>query len=204
MTSRAEHLRYAGVEDGAAPLGSELVREALDFSLVERALVVTDGTVTTVLEALMGEPIVVRKMRPPCSAPRWALEWLNVERSREIGLRAVLLCGGRTGVPYLYGESIFVRARLPREVRVGLRETDVPLGKLLRSARVESFREAVGVWTESACALAPYFGLRSDEVLIARSYGVQLAGNQRALAITEKFPSGLFPQPTSTQQRASS
>ncbi|AGY59792.1 chorismate--pyruvate lyase family protein [Gloeobacter kilaueensis] len=145
---------------------------------VLRLLLVTDGTVTELLEAYFLEAIVVRK--------------LAVGREDEDAFaREVLLVGARSGQCYVHARSLIWPQRLDERLRRGLFETDRGIGQLLRENRIESYRELERCWREPAGARAGYFGVDAGVELLARRYRV----HSRAaviMQITERFSPRLF------------
>jgi chorismate-pyruvate lyase len=108
-------------------------------------LMTTDGTVTIMLEQIVGERITtagldhyVDQVDPDAAAalPYPASSMLT---------RTTRLIGSETGIVYVWATSVFCPDALPEEVRTALLTTGEPLGRLLRANRVESFREILSI-----------------------------------------------------------
>jgi chorismate-pyruvate lyase len=87
-------------------------------------------SVTHLLETLTGEPLTADVLRQYSTTARAGND-LEVGVGRTITQRIVVLKGHRTGVPYVYAESVFVPERLPLQVRTELEHTSDPIGRIL-------------------------------------------------------------------------
>lgn len=156
-----------------------------DLSLLQKTLLITDGTVTQLLGVFTGEPIRVEKLEhelvqggpPP----------LGVD-AREPVLSRVILLRGETR-PYMYAHSWLVPARMPAAMQDAMRQTDTPIGQLWKTSRLETFREIVEFRRERDSAVSALLG--ADGPLLSRSYVIHAGGRPMGL-ITEKFPAALF------------
>jgi chorismate-pyruvate lyase len=81
--------------------------------------------------------------------------------------------------------------RLPPAVLEGLVETGRPIGKLLASSRIETFREIVGIGFEPAGECADHFGVDPASNLVFRTYRIHVQ-QRPVMRITEKFPTSWF------------
>jgi chorismate-pyruvate lyase len=97
-------------------------------------------TVTHLLEALTGEPLVADVVRQ-YSMPAEAGNTLGVGAGQTITQRIAVLKGGVTMVPYVYAESAFVPARLPESARLQLERTSDPIGRVLAAHGLDHARE---------------------------------------------------------------
>ncbi len=186
MTSETRSDRPPAARERAATwLGKAGSRE-----LLHRILLATDGTVTTILEAYAGEPIeavrLAQSLRP--ARPQEA-ELLDVGTASPVLDRHVLLRGVRSGTTFLYGESVLVPERLDPSIVDRLGSTNEPIGQLLRTSRLETFREVLAVGEQPAGSHGTYFDSGEDALLLFRTYRVILRG-QPILLITEKVPAG--------------
>jgi chorismate-pyruvate lyase len=153
---------------------------------LQRILLATDGTVTDILEARYDEAIrSVKIFQAPMTAHDDVCSLaLNGE---ELVLRKVLLRGTVSQRNYVYAESMLVPSRLELMMH-DLEQADIPIGRLMRRMRMESFREILGCWLEPAREIGEYFGVETHTDIIARKYQIFVRG-QPAMLITEKFPS---------------
>lgn len=163
------------------------------LGILQRALLVTDGTVTNLLEVYGDEPVHVVKLAqrfdpvpPDQTDPGLAHE--------AVLLRTVLLQGVHSRRNMLYAHSILTVDRLDPRIVDGLLHTDCPVGRLLARYRVETFREIAAVGFEPAATCAEYFDVDTNDTLVFRTYRV-LVDQKRVMEITEKFPLTLFRDP---------
>jgi len=156
---------------------------------LQRAITVTDGTVTRLIEAF-AEPVIIQKLREQ-ELPRGPLDaWPDLPAGVRVVARDVLIRGRISGRVFLHAQSLVVLDHLDDVLRRELLETEKPIGKLIREHRRESFRELLGHTVESAGTLAPYFDCRPEDPLVARVYRICLGGRP-AIQITERFPGTL-------------
>jgi chorismate-pyruvate lyase len=159
--------------------------EDASLSLLQKALLVTDGTVTQLLEVFAGEPIRVKKLQQ--SVVKGGPAALAVGDDEHVISRRILLCGDRRA--YLHAESWLVPARMPREMQEALNLTDTPIGQLWKAARLETFREIVDFRHESNPKVAGLLGGGTD--VLSRSYLVNTGGRPMSLVV-ERFAADLF------------
>lgn len=161
------------------------------LSLMQRILLVTDGTVTHIVEAYAGEPIQVVKLDQ--SFDTWASQSpdISLSENEPIVRRKVLLRGSRSQANYVYAESVILTDRLDPRVRDELISTEEPIGKILTHSRTETFREVIRSGRQPAGAVGQYFGIEESEPLIFRTYTIN-AGARPIMLITEKFPASSF------------
>lgn len=176
-----------------ADLQASLRRKSLDpddLSAFQRILLTTDGMVTEMLEAYLGERMVVTRLGQavdPAAAPAN----LHLDENDVVWRRAILLRGEQSGTTCIYADSVIVANRLPDELRDGLEQTRKPIGQLLLESRLESYREILSVDLEPAGQLAEHFAIDSDARLLTRTYLVY-AEHRPIMQITEKFPQSSF------------
>jgi chorismate-pyruvate lyase len=158
---------------------------------MQRILLVTDGTVTHIVEAYAGEPIQVVKLEQ--SVGTWASQSPDISLSEDepVVRRRVLLRGSRSQTNYVYAESLILTDRLAPRVRDELISTEDPIGKILTGSRTETFREVIRSGRQPAEALGQYFGLEPSDILIFRTYTIA-AGARPIMVITERFPLSSF------------
>lgn len=172
---------------GGRPLPAMKAAAMSGLSLLQRILLITDGTVTHILEAYAGETVRVVKLEQDVGPAPADLLDLDVAAGDEVLQRRILLQGSSSGTTFLYAESIIVPSRLPEVIRQGLIETDEPIGRLLGDNRLETFREITELKQEPAGGLAPRFGIDRSAMLHTRNY-VITSGGRPVMRISEKFP----------------
>jgi chorismate-pyruvate lyase len=168
----------------AKPFERAILEDAR-LTLIQKALLVTDGTLTQLLEVFAGERIRVRKLHQ--AQVLGGPESLSVQPDEPVINRTILLRGERRA--YLHAESWLVPSRMPPGMAEALQTTDTPIGHLWKAARLETFREIVGYRRETHAEVASLLG--SDNELLSRSYLV-IAGGRPMSLVVERFPAQLF------------
>lgn len=161
------------------------VLEDASLSLLQKALLVTDGTLTQLLEAFAGERIHVQKLAQ--SLVKGGPANLAVGADEPVMNRRILLRGERRA--YLHAESWLVPARMPADMQAALQATDTPIGQLWKAARLETFREIVDLRRETSPEISRLLG--SDAQILSRSYLVN-TGKRPMSLVVERFPADLF------------
>lgn len=166
--------------------GAEVaVMDDRNLSTSQKALLVTDGTVTQLLEVFSGEKVRVRKLGQSLTAGGPAV--LQVSGEEPVITRRILLCGDTR--KYLHAESWLVPARMPRDLQNALQNTDTPIGQLWKASRLETFREIIDFRREDNSEVSGLLETRAG--LLSRSYLVRTGGQPMAL-IVERFAADLF------------
>lgn len=157
------------------------------LGLLPRILFATDGAITHIIEAYVGERIDLTRMTSgPVTDPVERLDVGLVGAERGLRRRS-LLRGRRTGRVYVHSESVVFLDRLPTHVADELVETGTSLLKLLTSRRIGTFRESIGEWEGTDPEIAACFGIGANEVQVARTYQIVVKG-QPVARVTESFP----------------
>ena len=162
----------------------ELDVSALDP--VQRVLLVTDGTLTEILEAIFLEPVELVKIgqkNVPVDASHAALD---PEAGETIIERKIVLRGGQSGTQYVYAESVIAADRLSPAFRKGLLESDLPVGRLWIEHKLETFKEFLEVRFGADADLPADFTCDRSSVFV-RKYRV-FSGGRPIMLITEHFP----------------
>jgi beta-ribofuranosylaminobenzene 5'-phosphate synthase len=162
----------------------------------QRLLLMTDGSVTTLLEVLTGKPIVVKTLlQQVVRADTERAAALDVEEGDNINYRVVVLKNDDDDRPLIYAESYTPIARVQKEFRHDLMKADIPIGRILTQRRIESRREIRKVNTTSNDELSDLFGVAHDVPLLSRTYDI-ISHGMVLIRITETFPSTSFAQTT--------
>jgi chorismate-pyruvate lyase len=166
-----------------SPLGN---RKA---TLLQDALLKTDGTVTDLLELFTDEEIIIEKIAPGLYATECQRPICGDDPSSVV--RDVILRGKVTGARYIFAHSHLFPSALPPAVQARLNTTSDPIGKVLREYRTESFRQI----EESANVPMPTIARLLDEArtdqMRWRRYSV-ISGGAAIMEITEVFSERLF------------
>jgi len=162
-----------------------------DLAPFQQVLLTTDGTVTEIIEALAAEPMGVVKLGQEPRVLAHRLPGLDAAAGQHVMRREILLCGRKTGRPYLHAESWIAPAQLDPRVRDGLERSDKPVGLLLLEFRVETFKEILDCGQAPAGVLASHFGLDPQAPMLHRTYRM-ISGGRPILLISERFPRSYF------------
>jgi len=151
-----------------------------------RCLLVTDGIVSSMIEALAQEPVVV-----DCLAQQEILladpdgcGWLQVRPGTAVVRRRVVIRGASSGIAYAQAESDLVARRLPPGFVDLLDGEPGGLGAALATGQVESRNELL--WFGLAAGEAAPEEAAGQPALV-RSYRV-FVGGRPTLLVTQSFP----------------
>lgn len=161
------------------------------LSAFQRILLITDGSLTDLLEVYLLEDIKVIKLSEQAFLANQPIIELGSEANDEIIERKTLLQGKISKKNWLYAESIIVPSRLAQKFKEDLLKSKRPIGKLWVKHRVETFKEVTTVRSEIAGGLAEYFKIDEKSPLLYRTYRV-FTHRQPVMLITEKFPAEFF------------
>jgi chorismate-pyruvate lyase len=152
---------------------------------VQRVLLITDGTLTGILEAVFLEPIRLVKLGQRTVAAGVPHALLEPLAGEEILERRVLLQGARTGRNYVHADSQVAIERLAPAFRRDLMESELPLGRLWIQHRLETFKELLdaGYDPEPGAAVARWF---AGAAVLRRTYRV-FTHHRPLIVITERF-----------------
>ncbi len=159
---------------------------------IQRILLVTDGTVTEILEAYTGESMRLIKLYEEVIELEHDLPGLDIKAGQQALRRKILLQGKMSLTNFLYADSYVALDRLDDWMRKGLLESHKPIGFLMQERKLETYREILGCGREIADGLAPYFNVSEHDGMIWRTYRV-INNAQPIMLITEKFPEAHFP-----------
>lgn len=166
-----------------------------DLSRFQRILLITDGTVTDLLEHYLEENIEIHKILESIEGssaviyPRHA--GFAQGYSGAILKREVLLRGQRTTKNWLYAQSTILLAHLDDAFREDLLNTRTPIGKLWKKHRSETHKAILEINRHDAEDAAGYFDISPKDQLITRTYGVH-SNNRLVMLISEHFPLDFF------------
>jgi chorismate-pyruvate lyase len=160
---------------------------AQDLAPIQRILLITDGTLTEILEAHYFEPIRLVKLSQQTVTAAAAPALLEPQLGENFMERKIILRGANSGKNYVYAESIIAFERLDKKLSDDLLHSDTPLGRLWLEHRLETFKEMLDIRKEPANDHAVHFRCSRDALLLMRNYRVSAGGNP-AMIITEYFP----------------
>jgi len=154
---------------------------------LQRVLLVTDGTLTEVLEAAYLERIHLVKLSQRMVAPA-AFHKLLIPNSGESFVeRRILLRGSESARSYVYAESVIAADRLGPEFRQNLMESNIPLGRLWLSKKLETYKELLDTGSHLSPQISGHLDCAGDTLLLHRTYRV-FSGRQPVMLVREHFP----------------
>lgn len=168
--------------------GGEMPIQALPAFL--RALLVTDGTVTKILEAYFWEPVEVQTLQQEVVTAERPIPWIQVETEDEVLIRRARLSGADSGRVYASAFSVIRTQLIPETFRQRLIDREIGIGVLIRDSGMESYREVLEVGIEPAEESAKDTATESSD-LIFRTYRIIIDGRP-VILITESFPHDLY------------
>jgi chorismate-pyruvate lyase len=174
------------VRDGRVPnrQGEDLPIHRLPPFL--RALLVTDGTVTKMLEAYFWEPVEVQTLEQGLITAERPIAWLDVRTGDEVLIRRARLQGTESDARYANAFSVIRVELIPKPFRRRLIDREIGIGVLIRDSGMESYREVLEVGIEPPDGASP-----ADSDRIFRTYRI-IIGAQPVILITESFPLALY------------
>jgi chorismate--pyruvate lyase len=152
-----------------------------------RILIATNGTLTRILSVLADDDIVVQIVNQQIhdEAPKVPeLEHCALGRVLQ---RDIVLKGRRSGIPFVAAESLIAIDLLPPAITTSLTETDRPIGEVMATSCIETFKEEARVWVAELPAQLELDGYRNSRPsIVARRYRI-IAGGRPVIIITEYF-----------------
>jgi chorismate-pyruvate lyase len=142
-------------------------------------------TVTHLLEALTGEPLVADVVRQHSMAAEVGSP-LGLGGGQPVTHRIAVLKGAVTKVAYVYAESAFVPARLPEAARLALAHTSDPIGRVLAACGMALVREDLPTSGSGAPQMQDAAASGVATVVWFRAYRLTL-GAHPVFAIREWF-----------------
>lgn len=176
--------------DGGRPVAIDTLPPFL------RALLVTDGTVTKIIEAYFWEPVVVDTLRQEFIVAADEIPWVHIAGGERIMVRRARLRGADSGREFAHAFSVIRTELIPPQFRKRLIDREIGIGALIRDSGLESYREVMEVGVE----LRPPAGSErngeqtNDSVAsdgVFRTYRIIIAGVP-VILISETFPLPLY------------
>ncbi|MDD5214897.1 MAG: chorismate lyase [Methylococcales bacterium] len=161
------------------------------LSPLQRIILISDGTLTELLEHLIDEPLQVVKLHESIEATDDEIAYLDLPKNQQVITREICLQGKKSGQNWLYAKSKIVLDRLPPLFREDLLASQIPIGKLWAKHRVETYKEIEPPFFETAEKLAIHFNIAPEKELLGRTYRV-FSNQQPMMMLTEKFPASFF------------
>lgn len=168
----------------------------LRLNHIQKILLMTDGTVTELLEYLSREPIVIEKIYQELEKDLSGIPGDHIQSVdgavAPVLIRKIILKGQYTKKNYIYAESTILVDRLPETFREELIHTKTPIGKLWSKHRLETYKtDFVAVKEKSSESVSSHLSVPVDSDVLSRTYSVYSCG-EKSMVITEKFSASLF------------
>ena len=146
----------------------------------QRALLVTDGTVTQLIEAYILAPLEVIQLSQQKQVLSTNHLWLDTHQGTTVIARKVIIQGKRPESPmfYTYAESLIVCNRLPKVIQKGLEVGEEGLGRLLRRSGLETRRDLLWYGLEYTSNLLDTLKHMEGKPFLSRTYRVIARGDQ--------------------------
>ena len=163
-----------------------------DLPLVARLLLVTDGTVTELLEAMVGEPLTVGyKKQSTNNIGNVAIDIFPSLRDKNKKTaclqRTITLRGTKTAVDWLYAESVILHESLDAVMQAMLLEEKIPLGSILNDYNADNHRRIVDCGIATNAVAAKRLKLHHKYAFTYRVYHI-IKNAEPIIHITEWFP----------------
>jgi chorismate-pyruvate lyase len=150
-----------------------------------RALLVTDGTVTKILEAYFWEPVAVDTLAQELRPAEHGVPWVEVAAGQQVLIRQARLRGTDSGRVYATAASVIRTERIPQTFRQRLVDGEIGIGVLIRDSGLESYREVMEVGAAQSEPDAP------EDDRVFRTYRIIIDASP-VILITETFPLLLY------------
>lgn len=147
-----------------------------------RALLVTDGTVTKILEAYFWEPVAVDTLEQRFAAAEQPVPWVDVSPGDRCLIRDARLRGLHTGRAYAEAFSLIRTELIPHGLRQRLIDREIGIGALIRDSGLESYREVLDAGLDRDLGVGG---------AVFRTYRIVI-DRRPVILITEYFPLDLF------------
>ncbi len=175
----------------------ELESKIGTLSPMQKILLGTDGSVTTLLENALGCEVTVNTLsQEVVPADEGVAASLEIQAGEPVNHRIVTLNESASGKALLYAVSDTPLSRLAPSFRDDLMRADIPIGRIMQRHHIEARRELDEV---RACradhTISGTLGTFRHEPLLSRKYRI-ITGGKPLIAIRETFPSCNFADET--------
>ncbi len=157
------------------------------LSPLHRILLITDGTLTEILEAHFLEHVQLIKLSQHVVTATASHAQFEPDEKEKFLERKVLLRGSNSGNTYVYAESMIAMERLNPRLYDQLLNSNTPLGRLWLEHKLETFKELTEIKCQPANDLSQHFGCAASSPLLSRTYRV-VTNAKPVMIISEYFP----------------
>ncbi|MFO7966523.1 MAG: chorismate pyruvate-lyase family protein [Archaeoglobaceae archaeon] len=149
---------------------------------IHKILLTTDGSITTILEAITGKQIKVETVEQKIiQADKETAQQLNIEQGDEVNYRVVNLKAGEDIVAHAVSHTPL--KRLKEDFREDLMKADLPIGNIINKHQLEVRREINWGRIEPADSLTIF----DEDRILSRNYSI-IHNGDILINITEYFP----------------
>lgn len=163
------------------------------LSPVQKMLLGTDGSVTSLLEVITGDEVGIETIaQKVVKANSTVAGELNIRVGDQVNYRVVKLKNSRTGETLIYAVSYTPLDRLEPRFRDDLMRADIPIGVILQRHRIESRRDITDTgYAVADGGMSDLFRIFPKELMLNRSYRI-IRGGEPLIMISESFPYNMF------------
>ena len=154
------------------------------LSDVQKVLLATDGSVTTILEVLNGDVKIKTLKQKLIEADEKIAHGLGIKKGDLVNYRVVVI---ESDMPLIHATSFIPIKRLYDDFKEDLTKADIPIGKLLKKYNIEARREIEYIDVKRPDEeLMQIFKI--DSPMLTRTYNI-IHKEEVLIRITETFPS---------------
>ena len=151
-----------------------------ELDICARILLVTDGTVTELLEALIREPVVLGYRDQSIETGNGLSESACLHRT-------ITLQGELSKTHWVYAKSQVFLGQLTNRAQTMLIDKSLPIGTILKTESSDNHRQIIDCGFETDIHAAEQLGLKSDSRFLFRKYEV-ISKSRVLMVIKEWFP----------------
>ena len=172
---------------------NEIEKQVGRLSPMQKFLLGTDGSVTQILEAITGNPVVIEtQVQKIIGADPVTAERLGIKQGDPVNYRIVAIKTAASGEVLIYAISHTPIGRLSQEFKDDLMRADIPIGRIIQNHRIEARREILNARVVPASEEAGrIFSLCGHEPLLIRQYRI-IHDGKPLIFIEEQFPYNRF------------
>ncbi len=163
------------------------------LSPVQKMLLGTDGSVTSLLEIVTEGPVEIETLvQRVVPADEAVAKELQINPGEEVNYRVVLLKKAGSQEALVYAVSQTPMKRLDASIKDDLTKADIPIGVILKKHCIESRRDITSAaFFPAGQEHCRAFGVFAREIMLTRSYKIIRHG-EPLIAIRETFPYNSF------------
>lgn len=167
----------------------ELEKDVGTLSPMQKILLGTDGSVTTLLENVLGCEVTVHTLsQKVVPADERVAASLNISAGESVNHRIVTLNESESGKALLYASSDTPLSRLEPSFKDDIMRAEIPIGRIMQMHQIEARRELDDVKAcRASTNISDILGIVRHEPLLSRRYRI-ITGGAPLITIRETFP----------------